>query len=267
MKKNLLVIGMVGVIIVLGILIYYKYNSKLTACCVQEIEVASPVENQNIGPLVSLNGKALFSLSPLSYQIYENSGMLLAEGALNLKKESSSEIGLFENEIRISNPKSGKGRIEIFKVKSDTSVENKITIPVNFDPEQVQVVKVFFGRTDEMGGNSNDCSLVFPVERFIWKTNAPARAAIEELLSGPTPSEEQSEGYFTSLNKGVSIKGIKIEKNIASIEFDEQLEFQVGGSCRVSAIRSQIIQTLRQFENVKEVIISINGRTEDILQP
>lgn len=267
MKKNLLVIGMIIVIIALGALIYSKYSIKHTICCVEEIEVNSPGIDQNVGPVVILKGKAPFSFNSLSYRVYEDKGALLTEGALNLKKESSSEIGLFENEIRISNPKSDKGRIEIFKVQSDTSVENKITIPVNFDPEQVQVVKVFFGRTDEMGGNSNDCSLVFPVERFIWKTNAPARAAVEELLSGPTPSEEQSEGYFTSLNKGVSIKGIKIEKNIAYIEFDEQLEFQVGGSCRVSAIRSQIIQTLRQFENVKEVIISINGRTEDILQP
>jgi len=45
------------------------------------------------------------------------------------------------------------------------------------------------------------------------------------------------------------------------------LEFQVGGSCRVSAIRAEIIQTLKQFSTIKEVIISINNRTEDILQP
>ena len=54
---------------------------------------------------------------------------------------------------------------------------------------------------------------------------------------------------------------------MAYVDFDEQLEFQVGGSCRVSAIRAQIIQTIKQFSTVKDVIISINGRTEDILQP
>lgn len=51
------------------------------------------------------------------------------------------------------------------------------------------------------------------------------------------------------------------------IDFDERLEFQVGGSCRVAAISAQIRETLKQFPQVKEVIISINGRTEDILQP
>jgi len=45
------------------------------------------------------------------------------------------------------------------------------------------------------------------------------------------------------------------------------LQYQVGGSCRVSAIRAQIIETLKQFSTVKNVVISINGRTEDILQP
>jgi len=45
------------------------------------------------------------------------------------------------------------------------------------------------------------------------------------------------------------------------------LEFQVGGSCRVAAISAQIMETLKQFPTVKDVIISINSRTEDILQP
>jgi len=54
---------------------------------------------------------------------------------------------------------------------------------------------------------------------------------------------------------------------VAKADFDEQLEFQVGGSCRVSAIRAEITQTLKQFSTVKEVVISIDGRTEDILQP
>jgi spore germination protein GerM len=45
------------------------------------------------------------------------------------------------------------------------------------------------------------------------------------------------------------------------------LEFQVGGSCRVAAIRAQITDTLKQFPPVDEVIISIDDRTEDILQP
>jgi spore germination protein GerM len=60
---------------------------------------------------------------------------------------------------------------------------------------------------------------------------------------------------------------LTIEDGVAKVDFNEQLEYEVSGSCRVSAIRAQITETLKQFPTVKEVIISIDGRTEDILQP
>jgi spore germination protein GerM len=110
------------------------------------------------------------------------------------------------------------------------------------------------------------CNQVFPVERIIPKTQAIARAAIEELLKGQTVAEK-SQGFFTSINSGVKIQSLIIDNSVAKIDFDEQLEFQIGGSCKVSAIRAQITETLKQFSTVKSVIISINGRTEDILQP
>ena len=63
------------------------------------------------------------------------------------------------------------------------------------------------------------------------------------------------------------IQSLTIENSVAKVDFDEQLEFQVGGSCRVTAIRAQIRETLKQFPIIDSVIISINGRTEDVLQP
>ena len=95
---------------------------------------------------------------------------------------------------------------------------------------------------------------------------AVARAALEELLQGPT-RQEILEGYFTSINPNVKIQKLTIENTVAKVDFDITLEKNVGGSCRVTAIRNQITQTLLQFNTVKSVVISINGRTEDILQP
>jgi len=125
-------------------------------------------------------------------------------------------------------------------------------------------VKAYFNN-DKMDPEFS-CNKVFTVEREITKTQSVARAALEELLKGPTDSEK-SERFFTSINPGVKIQKLTIENGVAKVDFDEQLEFQVGGSCRVAAISQQIIQTLKQFPTVKEVVISINGRTEDILQP
>jgi len=58
-----------------------------------------------------------------------------------------------------------------------------------------------------------------------------------------------------------------IVDGVAQVDFDAQMEYQVGGSCRVGMIVRQIQETLKQFPSVKEVKISINGRSEDILQP
>lgn len=125
-------------------------------------------------------------------------------------------------------------------------------------------VKVYFNN-DRMDPEFS-CNKVFPVEREIPETQAVAQAALEELLKGLT-EKERAEGFFTSINPGVKIQSLVIGNKVAKVDFDEQLEFQVGGSCRVAAIRAQITETLKQFPTVDKVIISINGRTEDILQP
>ena len=135
----------------------------------------------------------------------------------------------------------------------------------NTNTEEMMIVKVFFGNSI-FDPEVLDCQKNFAVERTIPKTVAVARAALEELLAGPT-DEEKAEGYFTSINPGVKVQSLIVAGGIANVDFDEQLEFQVGGSCRVAAIASQIIETLKQFSTVGDVVISINGRTEDILQP
>ncbi len=126
-------------------------------------------------------------------------------------------------------------------------------------------VKAFFGNSS-FNPNIEDCSLVYPVSRKVAKTQAVGKASLEELLKGPTEDEKQ-QGYYSSLNSGVKLRSLVIENGIVRADFDEQLQYQVGGSCLVEAIRSEIIHTLKQFPTVKDVIISINGETELILQP
>lgn len=137
--------------------------------------------------------------------------------------------------------------------------------PTNTNAEETMTVKVFFSNSI-FDPEVMDCQKNFAVDRTIPKTLAVARAALEQLLAGPTDAEK-AEGYFTSINPGVKIQSLVVANGIASVDFDGQLEFQVGGSCRVAAIASQIRETLKQFPTVTDVVISINGRTEDILQP
>jgi len=140
----------------------------------------------------------------------------------------------------------------------------ELRVPVIFGSETTMPVSVFFGNSAK--GSSEDCSKVFPVTRQISKTSAVARGALNELLKGTTETDLDG-GYFTSINAGVKIQKLTIENGVAEVDLSNDIEKAVGGSCRVTNIRAQIEKTLLQFPAVKSVIISVDGRTEDILQP
>jgi len=69
------------------------------------------------------------------------------------------------------------------------------------------------------------------------------------------------------VSPGIKIQSLTIENGVAKVDFNAQLDAGSGGACRSAAIIAQISQTLKQFSTVNSVIISINGQTEDILQP
>lgn len=198
-------------------------------------------------------------------ELLDGEGNIISRGMASALTEWMTEDFVSFNAILEFYPsKTGEGTIVLKKDNPSGLPENddELRIPIIFQKVETITVKVFFNN-NELDPNFS-CYKVFPVEREIEKTKALARAALEELLLGPLESEE---GFFTNINNNVKINSLTIEDGIARVDFDEQLEFQVGGSCRVSAIRAQITETLKQFSTVKDVIISINGQTEDILQP
>jgi len=124
---------------------------------------------------------------------------------------------------------------------------------------------VYFGNA-EMGPGSESCDAVYPVGRQILRPEDVVRAALEDMLNGPTPEEEER-GFFSSINPGVRLLGLEIRSGRAIADFSRDLEEGVAGSCMVEAIRAQIERTLQQFPGIEEVEIRIEGRTEDVLQP
>lgn len=143
-----------------------------------------------------------------------------------------------------------------------------VEIPVYLLPGESgedMTVMVYFGST-KFDPETADCGRSYGVERKIKRTKAPARDALIALLSGPTV-EEKADGYTSSINPGVAIESIIIDKGVAKVDFDAAMGEGVGGSCRVSMIRSQIENTLKQFPTVSEVVISVEGNVEEALQP
>ena len=238
------------------------------------IRVIEPRPNNVVkSPLVILGvarGSWFFEAS-FPVKLIDNNGAVLTTGiATAIGDWMTADFVNFKIELNFS--VSATTSAELVLQKDNPSglkeYDDELRLPLTLMPTAKETMKIKLNFFNEELGASIDfnCTDTAVIEREIEKTSAPARAAIEELLKGPILSEIDL-GFSTTIPADVKLQKITIENNIAKVDFDETLERGVGGSCRVAAIRSQITQTLKQFSNVKEVIISINGRTEDILQP
>ncbi len=238
-----------------------------------EIMIESPAMDEAISSPVKIIGKAIgtwYFEASFPIDIISEDGTVLTTGIAQAQDDWMTEDYVpFESEISFD-PNGVKSGYIVFRrdnPSGDPSLDRAYRLPVSFTGEQSDkmIVKVFFG-SEQLNPGAADCSLVFPVEREVAKTAAVARAALSELLKGPTTEEIDSK-YYTSINPGVGIDSLVIASGTAKVDFSNELDDGIGGSCRVTAIRAQITQTLEQFSTVKDVVISVDGRTEDALQP
>lgn len=237
-----------------------------------EKEINITVSNPAAGTAVNLPFKVIGTArvfeNTVSLKLKDASGAILYEGFTNADSPDMGQFGAYEKEINylFKKPASQEVTLEVFwDSPKDGSELDAVSAPIKLILGEITTLKIFYN-------NSNldpefSCNKVFPVERVILKTQTPARAALELLLAGTLGRSESRQGFFSNINPNVQIKGLVIKDGVAKADFDEQLEYQAGGSCRVSAIRAQITETLKQIPGVKNVVISIDGRTEDILQP
>lgn len=243
------------------------YNaSEIKLVQAPNIIVFSPKTGDEIGLPLEISGAARVFEAQFNYRLKDEIGTILIENSAMTEGAEANEFRKFDIKTNYSKPKGTEGTLEVFDYSAkDSSEIDKVSVPVVFKNVESMDIKVYFSSTKK-DPQTLYCNKTYPVTRRIAKTEATAQAALEELLKGPNAIESE-DGYMTSINSGVKIQKLTIEKGVAKVDFDETLEAAVGGSCRVAAIRSQITETLKQFSTVKKVVISINGRIEDILQP
>ena len=233
------------------------------------INLTSPLPNEVITSPLTIKGEARggwFFEAQFPVRLEDEQGNELARSIATAQGEWMTENMVpFTASLTFNPGNKEKGFLilENDNPSGQASTSKSIKVPVLFKGESI-TVKVFFSN-DRLDPEIS-CNKVFPVERTITKTDAIGQAALEQLLAGPTEVEEVN-AYVTSINPGVKINSLNIENGIARVDFSSEIEKGVGGSCKVSAIRAQISETLKQFPTVKDVVISVDGRTEDALQP
>jgi hypothetical protein len=235
-----------------------------------DVKVTHPMPNDTISSPVEIIGEARgtwFFEGSFPVKLINKDGKTITEApAQALGEWMTADFVPFRAILEFSAPKDPSGTLILNRDDpSGQSATKPIEIPVTFGSTQGMKIKLFFSSL-YFDPESQNCEKVYEVERVIPKTQTVARASLEELLNG-TIEEEKSGGYYTSINLGVKLKSVSIINGVAKADFSSELENGVGGSCRTSAIRAQIAETLKQFPTVKSVIISVEGKTEGILQP
>ena len=241
------------------------------------IIVESPKPYNEISSPIILRGKARgnwYFEASFPVKLFDDNGFLLGIVPATAQDEWMTENFVpFEAKMNFAVPSTKNGVI-IFEKDNPSGLaeyDDELKVPIIFKETQfvsneTMNVKIFLSDSKYVNEPYFDCSKTAVVEREVPKVSAVAKAAIESLLRGATKSENEA-GFYSSIPVGVRLNRITIENSVAKIDFNEQLEYQVGGSCRVAAIKTQIEETLKQFSTVKNVKISINGIMEDILQP
>jgi spore germination protein GerM len=126
-------------------------------------------------------------------------------------------------------------------------------------------VNVYF--VDLKKAKTSNCEADIAVPRMILNAETLGPGAIQALLRGLTRDEIKRHRYETFINPKTMLKKFEIINKIAYVDFSSDLIQGVAGSCTVTAIRSQIVKTVKSLPDIDSVVISVNGQTESVLQP
>jgi len=137
--------------------------------------------------------------------------------------------------------------------------------------ERVDAIKVnlYFLRSDENCLKTELVEVECIIENDI--VEKAVRTTLEKLLKGPTEEEKERLDLWTAIPEGVIINTVRLEMNTKTIfvDFSKELQNYGGGSYAVICIRGQIEKTLKNFPEIDEVIITVEGKDEKdgVLQP
>ncbi len=208
--------------------------------------------------------------------IIENVGTYTERGGSNLEYVSSDTIedNVYEIMFEFDSNFGGYGSLSEDEV--DVQVVTPHTIVITIEEGKV-VEAITDGLYDEINEafldqeedfvlydiyfyTVEDNQEVLASEQREFYADDPEEVVIFELLEGPSVEDN-----FTAIPENASLNSFSVDNGVVYLDFSSHLD--ASGSATVIMIREQIESTVLQFDNINEVIISIEGETEEILQP
>ena len=124
---------------------------------------------------------------------------------------------------------------------------------------ELMPLTVYFFMADAEGNPK-----LVPVERRVPQTVAVARAAVGELLRGPSAEEaEFRTPISTTIPADTVLLDIAINDGIATVDLSREFE-SGGGSASMTGRLAQVVYTLTQFPTVQSVSFRLDGRPVEV---
>lgn len=228
------------------------------------IMVRYPEEGSVVGLPLKIQGEGREFESVVHYRVKNAKGVVLADGPTMTNAPDVGRFGQFLISLPLDLTKTTSVVVEVFANSPKDGAEvDKVTRTVTIDPS-LRSLEIYFGNT--LSDPKAECETVVSAIRSIPKVEKIGTAALQGMLGGPSDQEKAS-GFVTNIPETTKLKTFTIEGTEGRPDFTAELDKGVAGSCRVQAIRAQIEKTLKQFSTIQSVNISIEGKTEGILQP
>lgn len=112
---------------------------------------------------------------------------------------------------------------------------------------------------DEAGHSGHTGPFLAPIAREVPQTVGMARAALEQLLAGPTDGERKSTPSVTTfIPEGVRLLGVTVDRGLAVVDLSEEFA-ATEDSASVSQRVAQVVFTLTRFDTVDRVLFREAG--------
>jgi hypothetical protein len=221
--------------------------------------VDDEVKDSTLASPFTVKGSGIAFENTINWRLLDGKGQKLEEGFVTADAPDIGQAGDFEIRAFMLNvPTTSTGTLEVLEYSAkDGEPIHKVEIPVQL-PRTTMTARIF------LAGYNTECTANKSADVTIVRSNLPVEASLRTLLAA---DRRMGEG-LNVIPEGTQLVSLKVSGGTATVSFSPELQNYGGGSCNVEAIRGQIEQTLKQFSTVKNVVISVVGKTpEETLQP
>jgi len=233
----------------------------------KNIIIESPEAGQVIGKNLVVKGRARVFENQFNWAVLNASTSTeILAGTAYANAQDMGLFGPFEINISLSSSTPEKIIVQAFDYSAkDGSKQDVAQIPLNFDGNLKDHYEVYFSN-NKLDPEAS-CLKVFPISKPVGNEERSLLKNLEIMLQGPSEQDKEA-GYFTNIPGNVKVKSVEKKGISVKVDLSNDIEKGMGGSCRVAAVRAQIVKTVLAFDkSIRSVVISVEGETETALQP